>query len=268
MKPKLVELNDGVWEVSHPKCVDENYSEFYDAVELMDYKPASAERKLRTIIKKCKNLHIDAILHLGFLLSANGKELEGNALINKAHLIALDSIPKGFDEKNAEIHWGFLDNRPFLRTFQAVGLEMMKEGDYEKASEKFKFGLNVNPNDNQGLRYLLLECYFHLSDPANALKLIKLHEDVSIDFVYGSVLANYQIGNLKKAEKSLKSAILSFPLGVKEIIKRIHKEPRNNAFGLGIVRGSEYEAYDYWMRTKQFWTETKGIIDFIRGKTT
>jgi len=263
-KLKLVQFADGEWELDHPKCVHEYSSDFYDAIELMDYEPATAERKLKAIIKKCDS-HIDAFLHLGFLYNSIGKEIEGNDLINQAHSIALDSIPKNFDEQNAEILWGFLENRPFLRTFQAVGLELMKEGDFVKASEKFGFGLNVNPNDNQGLRYLLLECYFHLNNPARALELIKLYEnEASIDFEYGSVLANYQLGNLKKAEKSLQSAVANSPLGAKEIIKKRHTKPKNEAFGFGIAMGGKYEAYDYWMRTKKFWTETEGLIDFIK----
>lgn len=265
-RPTLVEFADGDWELNNPDCVDESSSAFYDAIEVMDHEPGAAERALKAIIKKCKNSHIDAILHLGLLYCENSKEVEGNALINKAHTIALEAIPKDFDEKNAQIMWGFLDNRPFLRTFQAIGTEMMKEKDYEKASKKFEFGINVNPDDNQGMRYLLLECFFHLHDPVKALELIKKYkDDWSIDFEYGSVLANYQSGKLQKAEKSLRSAVSEFPFGAKEILKKRHKEPKNDGFG--VVHGSEYEAYDYWMRTSQFWTETDGLVDFVRSKT-
>lgn len=268
MKPKLVEIMENDWIVSYPKCVNENFEEYWDAVELMNSNPKTAEKGLKKIIENCPKGHIDAILHLGFLYNDTGKKIEGNALINKAHSIALEAIPDKFDETKDKIIWASLENRPFLRTFQGAILELMKETEYESAIEKCRFVLNVNPNDNQGIRYLLLECYFHQKEPKNVLKLINEYEEEwSLDFSYGGVLANLQLKKIEKAKELLRKALVDHPKTGKEITKKRHSEPRNEGFYGGIVLGSDYEAYDYWIRNGEFWKETNGAIEFVKENT-
>jgi len=264
MKPQLIREVKNEWIVHYPKCVDENFEEYWDSIDQINSNPKEAEKGLKSVIKKC-NCYIDAVLHLGFLYNDIGKEIEGNALIYKAHLIALEAIPDEFDEKKDRITWAIIENRPFLRTFQGVILEMMKYSDYENAIRKCRFVLNVNPNDNQGIRYLLLENYFYNKEPENILKLIKEYkEEASAEFLYGLVLAYLQLNSPKKAKAALQKAIGNYPKIGKEIIKKRHREPKNEAVYGGIIMGSDYQAYDYWLRNKAFWKETNGAIEFIR----
>ncbi len=265
MKPKLIEIVKNDWIVNYPKCVSENFEEYWDAIEQIDSNPKVAEKRLKKVIKKCPDGHIDAILHLGFLCNDTGREIEGNALINKAHSIALEAIPDKFDETKDKIIWAALENRPFLRTFQGAILELMKKAEYKPAIKKCRFVLNVNPNDNQGIRYLLLECFFHQKEPKNVLKLIKEYEDEwSLDFSYGAVLANLQLNKTDKAKELLKKALKDHPKAGKEITKKRHTEPPNEGFYGGIVLGSDYEAYYFWIKNGKFWKETKGAIEFVK----
>jgi len=137
------------WRMVYPDIVEQVSDRYWASVDLIDSVPREAIKALKNIVEICGNGHIDAILDLGFLYNENKKPIEGNALIHKAHLIALDALPKDFSFEKERIRWSELDNRPFLRTFHHVGLELMKEGKIEAAIEKFEFLLKVNPNDNQ-----------------------------------------------------------------------------------------------------------------------
>lgn len=51
--------------------------------------------------------------------------------------------------------WGRLDNRPFMRCMHGYGLCLWRLERNDEAEEVFKRMLWLNPNDNQGIRFLL-----------------------------------------------------------------------------------------------------------------
>jgi tetratricopeptide (TPR) repeat protein len=61
-------------------------------------------------------------------------------------------IPEGF---NGRIEWGHLDNRPYLRIMDAALLSYMQLRRHKDAVKLIDLMLARNPNDNQGVRYLL-----------------------------------------------------------------------------------------------------------------
>lgn len=66
------------------------------------------------------------------------------------------SLPKNFSGK---LRWGFLDNRPFLRAAHGYGLALEGKGRILEAAEIYQRILLLNPDDNQGIRYLLPSLY-------------------------------------------------------------------------------------------------------------
>ena len=64
------------------------------------------------------------------------------------------SLGEGF---NGVLHWGHIDNRPFLRCVHGYGLCLWHLGWLKEAEEVFTRMLWLNPTDNQGVRFLLRE---------------------------------------------------------------------------------------------------------------
>lgn len=58
-------------------------------------------------------------------------------------------------EFDAVLPWGLVDNRPFLRCMQGLGLCLWRLGRIEDASALFDRMLWLNPSDNQGIRFLV-----------------------------------------------------------------------------------------------------------------
>ena len=127
----------GHWRTAYPQIVKDTYDQFWNANNIIESQPIKAEKELKKIISVCGNGHIDAILQLGQLYNDTKRPIEGNALVHKAHNLSLEAFPADFNFDCDELSWGHIDNRPVLRTFASIGLEYMKEGQYQKAIDKF-----------------------------------------------------------------------------------------------------------------------------------
>ncbi len=62
------------------------------------------------------------------------------------------SLGEDFD---GVLHWGLIDNRPFLRCIQGYGLCLWCLGRFKEAEHVFNRLLWLNPPDNQGVRFLI-----------------------------------------------------------------------------------------------------------------
>lgn len=270
-QPYLYHEGDNSWVFIQSQKAEKYFDDYWNAVELMDSVPVKAESKFKKIIKNCGNGHVDAILHLGLLYNDINKPIEGNALIHKAHLIALHAIPNDFNKEHDTIIWSILENRPFLRTYHAVGLEYMNEGQYEKAIEKFNFVLSVNKWDSQGVRYLLPECFLYLKKYHEFIKLYNellnsSDEGHSIEYDFALFYALYKLGEFDKAKEQFKIAQRHFPNVALELMKDTHAFPYDEFDRplFGIPMGSKQEAFDYWNRTKKLWVKEKKMQTFIK----
>lgn len=233
------------------------FEEFYDADELSN--PESAKRALNNIIKQDPQF-IDAYNSLGwweieFANYANAKEL-----FDKAFKIGIDVIPKNF---SGQIVWGIIDNRPFLRAMNGLGLCYLFTNDFDKALQVFSKMLEYNPNDNQGVRALAIHCNIALGRFDAILDICRKYpEDILPDTLYGEILAYYKLNKVEKAKEALKKAVERSPLVAKELVKKRHKKIESDFPGTVTLGGAD-EAYDYWERLGQFWTDPD-LIDFVK----
>ncbi|MGV3548350.1 tetratricopeptide repeat protein [Rhizobium sp.] len=79
--------------------------------------------------------------------------------------------------------WGFMGTRPWMRAQHNLGLAFLEAGDFDNALATFAQLLTINPNDNQGIRYLMLQLFAELGSEENCTKLLELYpEDSSVEF--------------------------------------------------------------------------------------
>ncbi len=114
------------------------------------------------ILQKCLQVDtrcIDAYVHLGLMLVGDLEWEWAHVVVpgglkryQAAVAIGERSLPPGFD---GVLSWNCIDNRPFLRALHGLGLCHWRLGDLPQAHAIFKRILRLNPNDNQGIRFLL-----------------------------------------------------------------------------------------------------------------
>ena len=100
--------------------------------------------------------------------------------------------PDGFQEYGGHF-WGFLETRPYMRARQGLALTLQELGEDEAARGHFRAMLELNPNDNQGIRYLLLASLLRCGDVAGAKALLASYLDEwSAQWLYTRVLVAYR----------------------------------------------------------------------------
>jgi len=245
------------WEFIFPPSIDneKTYNEYWEGVELLDYDDLAAEQIFKRVIKQ-HPYHIDAYNHLSIAFKNQKKTFESFLTAEKAYLLGKSCLPKEFKQKN-KLRWSTLDNRPFLRSCQILGLEYQDKKQFKEAVRLYSEILSYNEEDHQGVRDLLLECLLALKDYEGAKKLLKKHkDDWGIDFVYGRLLLAIINDEKSKIGSLLSDAIRCNKFAPNEIAKSEHiapppfRIPGEPYFDAGIPIGSIQEAYEYWRRNK------------------
>jgi tetratricopeptide (TPR) repeat protein len=97
---------------------------------------------------------IDGHAHVGSALF-NAGDFEGALAAAKAGLdLGRKAIPEGYE---GMIKWDSLANRPFLRAAHVAVLALRKLGQQDEAMALMEEMMAWNPNDNQGIRFLIAE---------------------------------------------------------------------------------------------------------------
>jgi tetratricopeptide (TPR) repeat protein len=100
--------------------------------------------------------HADAWVHLGNRHFEEGRTAEALDLYERGRAAAEARTigdPAGYPGP----FWGDVDSRPFMRALHGQGLCLWRLGRVEEARQVFAWMLKLNPNDNQGARFLLAD---------------------------------------------------------------------------------------------------------------
>lgn len=260
----VVHAGEHSWRFDFPRLTEAAYDQLHSAIALYwEGRDAEAEASLRNLIRRYPEF-IDALHHLALLLNYTGRTEEAYKIWQDATLMGLECLPESVITDKDEIPWLFLENRPFLRAYHALGLELRARDVKRLAAKIWERMLSMNPNDNQGIRALAIEAYLSLGEDQKALTVTEHYlDDVMPDTLYGRVLALYRLGQEVAAEEALAVAMHRLPRVAHEIAKKRHRKPRDLREDR-VVIGSAEEAYLYWQDAGHLWKQTPGAPDFVR----
>ena len=270
---QFIDMGEKEWRFDAPDTDLSVHEEFDAILDIgfsdfggISYDPANLKKAanlLRIFIMQHPE-HIDAYHHLAMIYEGTGRLPEAQALWEKATNIGLQKIVEQFCGMGNKIPWGWLDNRPFLRACHSLGLQYMKWGSMAQATAVFETILNANPNDNQGIRSLLVECYFAADKPEKILRLsMKFPDDTEENLLYGKVLALFKMTKQEKAEKALGTAIRCLPNIARELAKKTHRRPEGMESRF-LTHGSVDQAFNYWERQGHVWKNTPGALELVK----
>lgn len=102
--------------------------------------------------------------------------------------------PGGFEEFEGHF-WGFLETRPYMRARHGLAMSLLQLGDVDAALEHFRAMRKLNPNDNQGIRYLFLAGLLRRNDLPGAKALLTAYgEEWSANWLYTRALIAFREG--------------------------------------------------------------------------
>jgi len=140
------------------KTQDKNdlYYDAMDAVNAGDYK--SAEK----LLLKAKEMDRDYVqTYVGF--TAVYSRPKDKKKLHENIKLGYEKVLKKFPKWPKRLEWGDMDNRAYLRAIQYMGDFYLDNGEKDKAEELYRLVLKLNPNDNQGVRYILAGMYAGIS---------------------------------------------------------------------------------------------------------
>jgi tetratricopeptide (TPR) repeat protein len=116
--------------------------------------------------------------------------------------------------------WGHLETRPYMRARLGLAQALSDLGRDDEAHDHYRALLALNPGDNQGVRYLLLESLLRRGSNDEAGRLLAEHEDdIQALWPYGRALWRFRIeGDSAAAREALQAAIRVNPHVVRYLL--------------------------------------------------
>lgn len=236
----------------------------YDGWEVMAHDPREAKKCFERAIKLDPDL-ADAYNGLAEVAISKGNFSAAEKYYRKAYEKAKAIL--GTEEKKSFAWWGELETRPYMRARQGLGLLFLEAKRYDEAIGEFKELLRRNPNDNQGVRYLVAPTYLLKNDLQGALgefDWYKRHYSRDIPdphFLLSWALALFMAGQYEQSAGKFRSTIFENPYLIPLILE---KEPEvlpiwhsNNLMQL------DY-AYEYFKWYGELWMEKEEAVRFLQ----
>jgi tetratricopeptide (TPR) repeat protein len=172
-------------------------------------------------------------------------------------------LGEDFFKNNAGRFWGIIESRPYMRAKACLSETLWELGFEDEAIQHDRDCLRLNPNDNQGLRYILIQRLLIKNDlKASAALLKKYNETFGPFMTFSKALLLYkQEGSSSKPAKTqLKKAIKTNP-HVPSYLLGSKKMPK--ALPASYASGSTEEAITYADVALRAWHESPGALIWL-----
>ena len=157
--------------------------------------------------------------------------------------------------------WLVLETRPYMRARHALAEDLWVSGARQVAIEHIREMLELNPSDNQGLRYILLSWLLWTGDDDAARRLLRDHGDeVSTYLEFTRVLLAFrQSGDSEETRAAAGRAKLA-----NRHVAHFLADPRLWAEDSGFYSpGRENEAAWYALELGSAWRKTPGAVEWL-----
>ena|GEM_PF-2239082 len=229
---------------------------FYEAME------ARSEKRTHALIQQALELDPDNVdARLWMLRTSDAKTGGRVEALREIMEVAVRKLGAKTFREAAGSFWGFIETRPYMRVREQLVGALLDAGRMEEAVAECEGMLELNPNDNQGIRYTLLTCYLSLNRQAEARRLSKQYDEDSVTFVWGKVLlcwlstSKAGLGKALAAARKANAHVEGYLTGKKKLPKKM---PPHYSMG------SKEEAVCYAESLIQAWGCHPEALDWLR----
>jgi tetratricopeptide (TPR) repeat protein len=163
--------------------------------------------------------------------------------------------------------WGILETRPYMRSLEGLASALWVLGEREQALSHYRRMLELNPGDNQGVRYVLAGCLLDEGLDEELGDLLKRYEDeASAYWLYTRALFRFRTeGASERATTELEQATETNPYVPLYLLGRKNFLAQGLPELIGL--GDESEAVSYFARALTEWLKTPGAVEWLRENT-
>lgn len=173
-------------------------------------------------------------------------------------------LGKDFFKENRGHFWGIVETRPYMRAKLCLADTLWWFGREDEAIAHYQDCLILNPNDNQGIRDILLTCLLIKNDLDEAGRILDCYKDdggAHHAFSKALFLFKKHGPESKKLIKQITSALKDNPHPPKYLLGKLKLPSRTPD---SYVYGSKEEAIIYATEAKRAWEETPGALDWLK----
>lgn len=175
---------------------------------------------------------------------------------------AEDILAIGGDEKRYD--WSFIENRPLLRILVNQLYARWRRGVIDQAIVMMERQLRLNPNDNQGIRSMLMDTYLQTLQSQKAVELAQIfHDDAFPEIALGRVLALYQLGQVDAAADAWIDAQKHLKHAKRYLTASKLNPPEFSDYG--IIMGSREQMWEYREAMRDTWLKSRGIMKWLKS---
>ncbi|MDX8405210.1 MAG: hypothetical protein R8K50_03575, partial [Mariprofundus sp.] len=168
------------------------------------------------------------------------------------------------------IHWKSTAGEKILDVLETLAKHRGHEGYFDEAIEIYQWILRLNPEDEHGIRAILLAIFLlaeRNSDAAAFCDAFK--DDTNIHMRFGHVLALFRLGELAKAGERLNVATELFPDTPYALLRNSFKRPKMmthepDAYSDLNSLNKVEQAWCYRNRSRALWLKTPGAIAWLK----
>lgn len=168
-------------------------------------------------------------------------------------------------ERDAGHFWMALETRPYMRAVQALAQVQWLRGDRELALDHWREMLRLNPNDNQGVRYLFVAGLLEAGRDAEAASVLDSYRDEDSPFLsFARALLAFRRGGDGAASRKALSAAMAGNRHVVPFLTGARKIPAAEPDYYS--PGEPSEAAIYVRDCGGPWRTTPGALDWLRAQ--
>lgn len=227
----------------------------FDAYELP---PAKAKKN----IEKALQLDSNCIEAYEFLGSREKTAEVAIVFYEKGIAIGRKLFGGTYLEEHKGAFWGFHETRPFMRCLQQYADCLSTMGKMKECVTILEEMIELNPNDNQGVRDQLLLYLIELNEGKKFELYAQMFKDDigAFSLFTRALFAFKKEGETENTNKQLKKALKQNKFVATKLLSR--KQITELAGHHGI--GDENEADYYTHFAQPIWWQTKGAIDWLK----
>lgn len=202
----------------------------------------------------------DALLHLAQVSKLSNSEKL--MYLHEALRISIGKLPEDYFSSNSAPFWLDHETRPFMRALHCLGIQYCEVNMLDFTEFYWSFALDLNPNDNQGIRYGLVDLLLRQNKTNEAKVILEKYDEQTAQLSYSRLLLGLlQSSSDEKLDQLWDVAYKSNQYVPKLLINRTM--PRyEGPYGIG----DETEALVYTSQAWMTWDIHKEARSWLKRK--
>ena len=252
---------DGLMNKKIPELPVDNLSNKEKAQDLVFDAYEASPKKAKAKIEQALKLDPDCIEAYEFLGSRETNVRLKAGYFEKGIVIGRRIFGGDYLKEHKGYFWGFTETRPFMRCMEAYSWCLHYEGRLSESVAVLEEMIELNPNDNQGVRDQLMTYLIELGDDSKFQRYNKkYHDDDTTFMLYNRALFSFKTGGDSPISQKLIAKAIK---GNKHVPGLLLAKTPVMTFGDSFIMGDESEAEYYVYFAYTVWRKVDGAIDWL-----